>query len=107
MHIILWAFVIAGFFGYGFVVFYGADLEINGVLVFSTFGGVSFILLLVIHYRLRRQVCLCTVKSIKFQFLQTADIEENPCLSFLIMNCLNCCAYGQMGAFAFGSEELV
>ena len=56
VHIMLWAFLIGGFFGYGFVVFYGADLEINGVMVFSIFGGVSFTLLLIIHYRLRRQV---------------------------------------------------
>ena len=96
VHVTLWTFLISGLFGYGLARFYNATRLINGIWVFMAFGLVSFTLLILIHFRLRRRFV---------ERILTSDNEKTEGIfkSCFIVSVLNCCAYGQMGAFAMDS----
>ena len=72
-----------------------STLNYKGTWVFLAFGLTSFMLLVLIHYRLRRK------------FVERTQSNESWFKSCLIISVMNCCAYGQMGAFAMSvsSEE--
>ena len=72
-----------------------STLNYKGTWVFLAFGLTSFILLVLIHYRLRRK------------FVERTQSNDSWFKSCLIISVMNCCAYGQMGAFAMSvsSEE--
>ena len=65
----------------------------KGTWVFLAFGLTSFMLLVLIHYRLRRK------------FVERTKSKEAWFKSCLIISIMNCCAYGQMGAFALSASN--